>query len=366
MKIVHFAKFYPPEYGGIESVTEALAEDHAALGHDVEVVCFTRNAARVDRRGSLTIRRVTAHFEKSSQPLAVSYLTACVRAARNAHIVHVHSPNVLAALAVLRVGRNTHVVIHWHADIEDKGALGQLVRPIERAMLRRADLVVTTTDVYAKASPALAAFGDRIEVIPIGISDLDGALVPEEAARPYVLFVGRLVAYKGLPVLLEAIAQVQSDASFRIVGTGPEEAALKAQAHKLGISERVDFMGRVELKRLQALFAGADLFCLPSINRLEAFGVVLLEAMRAGCAVIATDIPGSGVPLVNAKGLSVPVNDPRALAEALDRLLSNPNEAARFGAEGRKRFEDEYSRDMMTKRFLASYDLLLQREKHEL
>jgi glycosyltransferase involved in cell wall biosynthesis len=358
MKIVHFAKFYPPEYGGIESVTEALAEDHAAGGHDVEVVCFTRQDARVEQQGALTLRRVKMQKEKSSQPLAAGYLGACAKAAQDADVVHVHTPNVLASLAVLRLPRRVHVVIHWHADIEGKGMLGHLVRPIERAMLRRANCIVTTTKAYAQASPALAAFADRIEVIPIGIADLDQPPVPEPAAKPYVLFVGRLVPYKGLPVLLNAVAQVNADAEFRIVGAGPEEGALKAQARQLGIVDRVNFMGRVDLDRLQSLLAGTTVFCLPSVNRLEAFGVVLLEAARASRAIIATDIPGSGVPWVNGTGINVPINDPTELAQALDRLLADPQEVQQLGAAARARFEKEFSRNLMSARFLSLYERL--------
>lgn len=358
MKIVHFAKFYPPEYGGIESVTEALAEDHASAGHEVEVVCFTRGATRVETEGRLTLRRVKAQAVKSSQPLAAGYLGACTRAARDADVVHIHTPNVLAALAVWSLPSSARVVIHWHADIEGKGALGHVVRPIERAMLKRADRIVTTTDPYAQASASLTSFRDRIEVIPIGIADLDRPAPPETAKRPYVLFIGRLVPYKGLPVLLEAIAKVEEDAEFRIVGVGPEDASLRAQARDLGITDRVNFMGRVDLDRLQALLEGAALFCLPSVNRLEAFGVVLLEAARASRAIIATDIPGSGVPWVNATGLNVPVGDPEALACALDRLLADPQEAVLLGKAARARFENEFSREVMSARFLSLYERL--------
>lgn len=360
MKIVHFAKFYPPEYGGIESVTEALATDHAAADNDVEVICFTRVLPKLERTGRLKIRRVKAQKEIASQPLALSYLKACQTAARNADIVHVHTPNMLAALAVLRLPRHVRVMIHWHADIENKGAIGRFVRPIERAMLRRADVVVTTTQAYAEASPALTKFQDRVKVIPIGIADI--ATVPkfEVSTPPYVLFVGRLVPYKGLDVLLDAIAMVNSNIEFRIVGIGPMLAELTAHAQRLDIADRVKFVGRVEEDQLQDLMEGAAIFCLPSINRLEAFGVVLLEAMRAGRAVISTNIPGSGVPWVNSSGINIPVRDPRALAEAIEGLLANPEKIASLGKSARTRFETNFSRRLMSDRFLCLYRSLLE------
>lgn len=359
MKIVHFAKFYPPEYGGIESVTQALAEDHAEAGQDVKVVCFTRDNSRMNKINNISFIKVKILAEISSQPLALSYLGACTRAAKNAEVVHVHTPNMLAALAVLRLPRHVRVVIHWHADIENKGTIGRLVRPIERAMLRRADIVVTTTKAYAEASHALAAFKDRIKVIPIGIADNDKAPKFEITTPPYVLFVGRLVPYKGLSILLDAIAAVQSDVELRIVGVGPLMNELQAQATSLDIADRVKFMDRVGEDQLQSLMERAAIFCLPSINRLEAFGVVLLEAMRAGRAIISTNISGSGVPWVNAMGLTVPAGDATALAEAIDRLLANPDETARLGELARSRFKRDFSRELMTNRFLSLYQNLL-------
>lgn len=360
MKIVHFAKFYPPEYGGIESVTQALAEDHAAAGHEVEVVCFTRNLPQLEQMERLNLRRVKAQKEIASQPLSISYLGACLSGARNADVVHVHTPNMLAALAVLRLPRHVHVVIHWHADIENKGLIGCLVRPVERAMLRRANIIVATTKAYAEASAALTEFKDRVKVIPIGITDIAKTKNFELSTTPYLLFVGRLVPYKGLKVLLDAMAIVENNVELRIVGVGPQLTELQVQAKRLGIADRVYFMGRVGENQLQSLMEGAAVFCLPSINRLEAFGVVLLEAMRAGRAIISTNIPGSGVPWVNAMGVNVPVHDPRALADAIDRLFADPEEAARLGNLARFRFKREFSRAVMSDRFLCLYRQLLE------
>ena len=359
MKIVHFAKFYPPEYGGIESVTEALAEDHAAIGHEVEVVCFTRETTTFEKLGRLRLRRLKVRKVIASQPLALSYLKTCIHAARSADVVHVHSPNMLAALAVLCLPSNVRTVIHWHADIENKGIIGTLIRPIERAMLRRADAVVVTTEEYAKASAALTEFKDKTEVIPIGIADTKKVPKFEISEVPYVLFIGRLVPYKGLDVLLDALTFINNDAELRIVGIGPELAKLKAHVVRLGLESKVKFKGRIDEDELEELMAGAAVFCLPSVNRLEAFGVVLLEAMRAGRAIVSANIPGSGVPWVNSQGINVPIRDPKALAEAIDQLLEDPLKAKSLGELARARFESEFLRKTMSSRFLWLYKKLL-------
>lgn len=359
MRIVHLAKFYPPEFGGIESVTEALAEDHAALGHDVHVVCFTRGLQRIEKTNGVNVRRIKVKKEMASQPLSFTYIAECVNVARTASVVHVHAPNLLAALGVLRLPKQIKVVVHWHADIENKGILGRLVGPLERAMLRRANVVIATSQAYADASAMLNKVKAKLEIIPIGIADMPIGKSHRFSAPPYVLCVGRLVPYKGFNVMLQAVALMSSNIEFRVVGSGPMRDDLEAQAGRLGIMRRVNFLGRVEQDELQALMAGAVAFCLPSLNRSEAFGVVLLEAMRAGRAIVGTKIPGSGVPWVNSTGINVSVGDPSALAQAIDYLIANPEEVKRLGGLARSRFEDEFTQNRMSNKCLRLYEDLM-------
>jgi glycosyltransferase involved in cell wall biosynthesis len=359
LSILHLGKFYPPHYGGIESVTATLAEDQIASGHRVEVVCFTCEPPEFDRQeAGPTIRRFHAKRVVASQPLSWGYVMAGLRGIGRADVIHVHLPNLLAALVAAIAPRRARVVLHWHADIEGKGLLGMLVRPIEWFALARADAVICTSPNYLRSSVALRSWQHKAHVIPIGIADVqmrDG----RRSADPFVLFVGRLVPYKGVSVLLQAVAQMKSDARLMIVGRGPMQASLMDEAESLGIASRVAFLGAVEDETLARLFNEARIFCLPSINRLEAFGVVLLEAMRAGCPTVAADIPGSGVGWVNSEGLSVPVTDAAALARQIDRVLSEPALAEELSARARARFVGQFTRATMSARMIKLYRTLL-------
>lgn len=365
MKIVHFGKFYPPEYGGIESVTEALAEDHADAGHQVDVICFTNGAAQVLSKGTLTVRRLACLGKLSSQPLSLRYLFAAIASSRGADIVHVHTPNLLASLAALFSSRTAKVVVHWHADIAGKGVLRRLTQPLEFLMLLRCDAVVCTSAAYLETSPALRGFRFKCKVIPLGISEPSPACVAsrsdfvEEISKPYILFIGRLVPYKGLDDLLRVVALLTSGIRCVIVGVGPEGTRLRELAEKLGIADRIDFLGRAEHAHLDELLSGAAVFCLTSNSRLEAFGVVLLEAMRAGCPVVSMDIPGSGVSWVNQAGIVVPKGDVRAFAQAVNHLIENEDARALLGAEGRKRFMTNFLRSNMSDRFIVFYENLV-------
>ena len=357
MQIVHLGKFYPPEWGGIESVTEALADEHTAAGHKVDVVCFTRGISETSG-SSPTVRRFRIFSAPSSQPISFGYFINALKIGRNADVLHVHAPNILAALVSIFMPKYIKVVVQWHADIVDKGLIGHLVRPLERAMLKRADEVVCTTPVYAAESIALQPFLHKISTVPLGIHETPPSVCPNSLGD-YVLFVGRLVPYKGLSVLLDAIPHVDKSVRFVLVGEGPEEQPLREQATRLGINDKVMFMGKTEVGYLNALYAHAQLFCLPSVNRLEAFGVVLLEAMRANLPLVTTNIPGSGVAWVNQDGVTgrvVPPNDPKALAHAIEEVLETNATKQRYAKGAHARFLATFTRKAMADQFLAIYE----------
>jgi len=195
------------------------------------------------------------------------------------------------------------------------------------------------------------------------------ALSPQPSAlgpRLRVLAVGRLSYFKGTDVLLRAVAEV-ANASLLIVGDGECRAALQRQAHDLGIAGRVQFAGRIDMDArgataLQAAYESADVFCLPSTDRAESFGLVLLEAMRARLPVIASAIPGSGVGYVvrdGETGLLVAPGDVGALAQALQKLCGDATLRARLGDAGHQRWSKEFTLAQAADRVLQLYRRVL-------
>ena len=165
------------------------------------------------------------------------------------------------------------------------------------------------------------------------------------------MFVGRLVYYKGVEVLLDAMARCAG--TLLIVGDGPLEPALRQRATALGIQDRVVFAERVSDEDLPAYYQASDVFVLPSIARTETFGVVQVEAMAAGLPVVSTNLP-TGVPWVNRDGVSglvVPPADVGALADAMGCLLADPELRERLGRNAAQRADDLFSRDRMVAAF---------------
>src|SRR5262249_45105929 len=155
--------------------------------------------------------------------------------------------------------------------------------------------------------------------------------------------------YKGFLDAVRAMTRVGG--TLLLVGDGPDRPALEAEARKLGLSGRVVFLGNLpHYLDLTPYYLAADAFWFPSNARREAFGIVQVEAMAAGCPVINTAIPDSGVAWVSRherEGLTVAVGDPAALAEAANRIAAEPGLRDRLSGAARARAQAEFDHRVM-------------------
>lgn len=263
----------------------------------------------------------------------------------------------------------TRCVITYQSDVVKQKNILRLYAPIMRRVLKSADVIITTSPNYLQTSAYLKPFEPKCRVVPLGIYNesyqhADPAHVAQIKARypaPLILFVGRLRYYKGLNYLLQSMLEVPSPAHLLIIGQGGVEDALHTQYRDLGLSSRVTFLSDVSDADLPAYYNACDIFVLPSAERSEAFGLVLIEAMAAGKAIISTEL-GTGTSYVNQNGITglvVPPADATALAKACNYLLTNPILSQKLGAQGRERARVEFSAEMMLKRIMAIYEDVL-------
>ena len=375
MRVLHIGKFFPPYPGGIERSSAALTASLAT--HATTDVAMLAHAAPGTHRSctlqadGVQVTLAACHGQLLYAPVSPTFPLLLARSLRTFEpdLLHLHVPNTSAFWALLSpAARKLPWVVHWHSDIplDSKHRLlrwaYRVYRPWEQALLRRAHAVIATSQQYLDASAALAPWREKVRVIPLGIgpgeppvSPGTPSLWPGTGLR--VLAVGRLSYYKGFDVLLHALADAPQ-AQLLLIGSGECESALRGLAKRLGIADRVRFAGHVDDAALAQAYAQAQVFCLPSIERAEAFGIVLLEAMRAGVPVIASDIPGSGVTHVvrdGETGLLVPPRDPLALAQALRRLDADVELRARLGQQGQQRWREEFTLDKNAQRTAQVY-----------
>ena len=355
MKILHAAKFYPPVRGGMETVIGDLC-DGTATEWDIQVVAANDAPRTVrERCGEVDVVRSAAYGMAASVPLCPALPWHLWEA--GADCVVLHEPNPIAGTALWLRTPAPRLVIWHHSDLlRPWWALPTYSRMVQRVLYRRADCVIVSSPALAES--ALVQCARRVAVIPFGI-DLERyrRTNPDYQARvdairerthgPRLLFVGRLVYYKGLHVLLDAAREWPG--TIVIAGDGPLEPVLRAQASALGIADRVHFLGRVSHDDLPAYYHACDAFVLPSIARTETFGVVQIEAMAAGLPVVSTSLP-TGVPWVNQAGVSGLVVEPGnapALGGALRRLAEDRDLRERLAEGARRRADALFSRDRM-------------------
>jgi glycosyltransferase involved in cell wall biosynthesis len=326
-----------------------------------------------EESGGIWVRRVRSFGQVIYAPVSPSFpahLSDMVKAFKP-DILHLHLPNT-SAFWNLAVVRAIPSVIQWQSDvlpskIDPRLRLAyRFYRPLEQALLRHAVAVIVASEPYLRESSALRPHRSKCRVLTLGIEPSD--LLPPDplrveairrrfGERPLILFVGRLAYYKGVDVLLQALVDVR-DAALAVVGTGQERDRLIQSAAELGIQDRVHFPGYVEDHELPDWFSACRVFCLPSIERTEAFGMVLLEAMGYGRPLVTTRIKGSGVNWVNQEGetgLAVTPGNSRELAQALKKLLTNEQLATNLGSAGRDRLDKHFQIRLIAEKMNAIY-----------
>ena len=382
-RVVHLGKYYPPSAGGIESHTQTLARAQAQLGCDVRVVVvnhatvsgfdatfdrFARTPFVEEMDGSIRVTRVGRWANLAKLDVTPGLPGVLRRIQRRPpDIWHLHTPNVTMMLAVLANPQIRPLVITHHSDIVRQRVTKYAVRPLEHAIYRRADRVLSDSPGYIDGSPLLKRYLAKVDVLPLGI-DLTPFQYPSPAAiehsirfeewlgSPLWLCVGRLVYYKGLAIALEALREVPG--TLLVIGTGPLEAELKAKAAELGVADRVVWYGHATPDELVGAYRAATALWFPSVARSEGFGLVQVEAMASGCPVINTAISGSGVAWVcrdGREGLTVPMNDPVAFSTVSKRLLDEPGLREKLAAGARARAAAEFDWLVMGGRSLEIY-----------
>jgi rhamnosyl/mannosyltransferase len=378
VQVCHLGKYYPPAPGGIETHTRTLALSQAALGAKVRVFCVNHASSQTvtEFDGPVEVTR----FGRRMAAAKIDFCPELASSLRNveADILHMQVPNPTMILALLRARPGKPVVVSYQSDVIRQKLRAVLFHPLERLAYRQVKAILAASPTYPGGSTFLRRYRDRVHVLPMGI-DLAPYLDPspehcgkaaqirEEFASdgPLWLACGRQVYYKGFLNAVRALTRVPG--RLLLIGHGPAQASLRAEVERLGLESRAIFMGNLpHYLDLVPYYLAADAFWFPSNARSEAFGLVQVEAMATGCPVINADIPHSGVPWVSLHeqtGLTVPVNDPIALADAANRLLTEPGLRERLSAGARERAIREFDHRVMAERSLAIYrDVLADRQ----
>lgn len=355
-------KFWGRDRGGIEAVMHAEVCDLSRRGYQVGVLaCRPHGSPARPFPPGVAGRELSAPVV-ASMPVHLGFAGALRELAAASDLLHFHLPFPLAEAAALRIAKRGPWVATLHAEVIGRaGWVLRAQRRVTARFLERVDAIVVSSASSSQAA-TLAPHQPRVRIIPFGF-DLAPYLAAEAPARrpdpPVIVFLGRLVAYKGLEVLLRAAAGLA--ARIHIIGDGRERPALERLAIQLGLGDKVQFLGHLPDAELPARLAAADIFVLPSRTQAETFGVAQVEAMAAGLPVVNTALATGTdwVSIHGVTGLTVTPGDPVALAAALHRLLEDRNFRLACGRRARARARELFSLERRGPELAALYHELL-------
>lgn len=357
MKVLQLGKFFPVR-GGVEKVMYDLALGLGRLGVDCDMMCAESEGAGTIREVGPHARLITCRTWRKVAATTISpSMVSVLRGAAHVYdVIHVHHPDPMGALALRMSGYQGKVVLHWHSDILKQKQLLRLYSPLQSWLIDRADVIIGTTPDYIRQSPWLRNVQDKCRVVPIGIEPMEADAAGADRIRgrwprkKIVLFLGRLIGYKGLEYLVKAAELLPDDYVVAIGGEGELHEKLEREIAQRGLQEKVVLLGMVPQEDMAAWYTAASVFCLPSVMKTEAFGIVQIEAMSVGTPVVATRIPGSGTAWVNehgVSGLNAEIRDPESLADAIVGVTKSEGARAAFGAGAKERFDRMFHIDRM-------------------
>ncbi|MGE7956479.1 glycosyltransferase family 4 protein [Pseudomonas sp. NPDC089530] len=369
MRVLHFFKTYLPDsVGGIEQVIFQLCESGIQHGTEGQVLTLSADPhPAVLQLGQHEVHRAKLDIQFASTGFSYSVFKQFREMAAEADVVNYHFPWPFMDLVHFISGMNKPCVATYHSDIIRQRHLLKPYRPLMIRFLGSVDRIVAASPNYLHTSDVLQRFRDKTRVIPYG---LDKAGYPQPGSERmahwrqrlgerFFLFVGVMRYYKGLHILLDALKGV--DYPVVIVGAGPLEAELHAQAAALGL-RNLHFLGRLGDEDKVALLQLSYAIVFPSHLRSEAFGISLLEGAMYGKPMISSEI-GTGTSYINIHGetgLVVPPSDPPAFRAAMGQLWDNPEQAAQMGLKAEARYRQLFTADEMGRKWNALYQELLE------
>jgi len=373
MKIAHIISTFPPYKGGMGNVVYYSAREMARLGH--HNVIFTpaydkKDAGREKLEENLEVVRLSSFFSIGN----AAVLPSLIWKLRGFDIIHLHYPFYGSGEMVLLglIFSRAKFMIHYHMDTVGKGLKGLIFRMyaffILPIIVRFAKVITCVSVDYIKHSEIQDYYSShttKFVQIPFGV-DTKQFTPGQKLANPTILFVGGLDHqhnFKGVEQLIDAfalIAKQYPSARLCIVGKGDLEDYYRGRiaSHQLG--DKAAIMNSVTDIQLADLFKSAWVTVLPSTNRAEAFGLVLLESLASGTAVIASNLAGVRNVFRNGEhGYLVKIGDVTDLAQKLKKIASNKDSAVSLGTAGRAWVEQQYSWKEFSQRLEAAYSRVL-------
>jgi glycosyltransferase involved in cell wall biosynthesis len=365
LRIIQTPVRFSPAHGGVEKYVLELSKQLVASGNEVTVVCADEPAAGPASVQGVQAVRLPYILKISNTNITPRLLGTLL--GRDFDVMHTHIPTPWSAdiSALVSVLKHKPLFVTYHNDLSGQGVGGFIAQLYNSTLLHlvlwRARRIVVTQPGYLDSSRHLRLHTGKVTSIPLGVT---APLHVDEIERKpgqvaFMSVLDRYHEYKGLDILLQAIARAKAkvpELKLLVGGGGELISRYREQATALRISDRVEFLGPLSDHALARLYRSSSVFVLPSLNKLEGFGIVALEALSYATPVITTQLAGSaGFITKNSAGSIVPAADTEALAQAIADVLEDQEEARAMGIRGAAAVAREFSWGAIARQMIGMY-----------
>lgn len=365
LRIIQTPVRFSPAYGGVEKYVLELSKQLVARGNDVTVVCADEPHA--ESRGVQGVKAIRLPYVAKVANTNITPRLFRTLMSQDFDVIHTHIPTPWSAdiSALVSLFKHKPLLVTYHNDLSSQGISGLIAHFYNSTLLHlvlwRAKAIIITQPKYVEYSRHLKLHKKKLITIPLGVTRplrMSGA--KRKAGQIFFMSVlDKHHEYKGLDILLDAMVRVKDrrpEARLLVGGGGELISKYEQLAKRLGVSDSVEFLGYLPDKELAALYSSSSVFVLPSLNKLEGFGIVALEALSYATPVITTHFAGSSEFITkNKAGLVVAPGDTAGLTKAIVSLLEDHKEAQLMGTRGAAAVDHEFGWDSISRQMTGVY-----------
>lgn len=337
-KILIILNYYYPYISGVSECARMIAESFAETGHEVTVL--TSNHANLPSKEDINgvhVLRTKVLFTISKGTVSPSFIIKAIALSKRFDVVNLHLPMIESGV-IAGLSRGCNLVVTYQCDINlPKSFFNHLIVKMmdisNTISLQRAKKIMVTSIDYAKSSRIAWKYLDKAIECPTPIRPYHRVSTEKNPTEKWIGFCGRIVEEKGIYVLLKAFMQLQKEqeqvylkigGDYENIAGGSIYPEVKKFVEDHGI-RNVVFLGKLDEAAMEGFYSSLDVLVLPSINSLEAFGMVQIEAMLCGTPVVASDLPGVRTIIQNTgMGEIARTGDPEDVARKIRMVLDCP------------------------------------------
>ncbi|QZT36390.1 glycosyltransferase [Halosquirtibacter xylanolyticus] len=361
-KVLQVNKYYSPDIGGVETVVKQYSEFLHENKFEVCILCVNKDftlKTKIEVIDGINVVRCASLGTYFSMPISFIFYYYYIKLALRSSLIHFHEPFPLASVtslfSLIGLFRKKKIIVTWHSDIIKQKILKGFVEFFQSLLLRRADVITTTSPNMIKFSKLLQDYSYKVKVLPLSIEVKD--TITEDDS--YILYLGRLSYYKGIDILLKAYDKSVTSLKLVIVGDGESSIVDLVNEYREQFPDKIIFKNFfVTEEEKWEMIKNCSFFVFPSVQPSEAFGIIQLEAMICSKPVINTNLP-TGVPFVSLDkitGITVEPNNVDELSKAIDKLSFDIDYRIKLGNNACERVKTVFSDHIVLDSLLKIYN----------